>query len=105
MAKHDLTGALETKFTFSIDDREFEFRKPTVREMRVIANQFAGVEKETDTEKQQALSDAAMAELYKFCSPVDGQSVDLRMLMDEQPMGVQLAFNNMIKEELTGQTS
>lgn len=103
MAKYDLTGSLETKFTFSINDKEFEFRKPTVREMRLVAKQFAGIEKEKDTEKQQTLSDEAMVELYKFCVPV-GHDADLKALMEEQPMGVQLAFNNMIKKELTGST-
>jgi hypothetical protein len=41
MAKYDLTGSLETKFSFSISDKEFEFRKPTVREMREVAKKFA----------------------------------------------------------------
>ncbi len=104
MAKYDLTGSLETKFTFSIDNKEFEFRKPTVREMRVIAKQFAGIEKEKNTDKQQELSDQAMSELYAFCSPVGDHKADLKTLMEEQPMGVQLAFNDMIKKELTGQT-
>lgn len=104
MAKYDLTGSLETKFTFSIDNNEFEFRKPTVREMRVIAKQFASIEKEEDQDKQQAMSDDAMGELYKFCTPVGGHKADLKALMEEQPMGVQLAFNDMIKKELTGQT-
>jgi len=100
MVKHDLTGSLETSFTFGIAGKEFEFRKPTVREMRAVAKQFGAIEKEEDVEKQQDMSDQAMTELYKFCKPL-GHSEDLKALMDEQPMGVQLAFNNMIKEELT----
>ena len=99
MAKYDLTGSLESKFTFAIGEKEFEFRKPTVREMRLIARQFAGIENEKDIENQQKMSDEAMGELYKFCSPV-GHNEDLKALMEEQPMGVQLAFNKMIKEEL-----
>lgn len=103
MAKYDLTSSLETKFTFAIDNKEFEFRKPTVREMRVIAKQFAGIEREKDVDKQQKMSDEAMSELYKFCTPV-GHDADLKALMDDLPMGVQLAFNDMIKKELGATT-
>lgn len=99
MAKYDLTGSLETEFTFGIVDKEFRFRKPTVREMRTIASKFAGIDKETDPERQSQLSDEAMAELYKFVEPIN-HDADLKELMDDQPMGVQLAFNEMIKKEL-----
>lgn len=99
MAKYDLTGALETEFTFSIGDKEFKFLKPTVREMRAIAKMFAGIEQEQDTDKQSELSDAAMAELYKFVEPI-GHKEDLHELMQDQPVGVQVAFNNMLKKEL-----
>lgn len=99
MAKYDLTGALETKFTFSIGDKEFEFRKPTVREMRAVVKTFAAIEKEDNTDKQVEMNDKAMAELYKFVMPV-GHEVDLSELMQDQPLGVQYAFNDMIKKEL-----
>lgn len=99
MAKYDLTGSLETKFTFNIDDKVFEFRKPTVREMRDVASKFSNIEKETDSEKQAELSENAMTELYRFITPV-GHDTDLKGLMDDQPMGVQLAFNEMVKKEL-----
>ena len=99
MAKYDLTGSLETEFTFGIGDKEFKFRKPTVREMRGVASKFAGIEKETDAEKQTQMSDEAMAELYKFVEPIN-HDADLKELMDDQPMGVQVAFNEMIKKEL-----
>lgn len=103
MAKYDLTGSLENEFTFAIGEKEFTFRKPTVREMREVAKKFAGIEKETDAEKQTQLSDEAMAELYKFVSPVN-HDADLKTLLDDQPVGVQVAFNEMIKKELgTGQ--
>jgi len=99
MAKYDLTGALEVEFTFAISEKEFTFRKPTVREMREIANKFAIVDKEEDLEKQQKLNDAAMAELYKFITPINHQE-DLKTLLDDQPVDVQNAFNEMIKTEL-----
>ena len=99
MAKYDLTGSLETKFSFAIGDKEFEFRKPTVREMREVAKKFAGIEQEEDVEKQTQMSDDAMNELYRFVTPVN-HDADLRELMDEQPVGVQVAFNEMIKKEL-----
>jgi predicted DNA-binding protein (MmcQ/YjbR family) len=99
MAKHNLTGSLETKFTFAIDDKEFEFRKPTVREMRVIAKQFAGLEKIEDEEEKIKASEEAMSELYKFVEPI-GHKEKVEELLLDQPMGVQAAFNNMIKEEL-----
>jgi hypothetical protein len=103
MAKYDLTGSLETKFTFAIGEKEFEFKKPTVREMREVASKFAGIEKEEDVEKQTQKSDEAMAELYKFVTPI-GHSDDLKTLLDDQPVDVQVAFNEMIKKELgTGQ--
>lgn len=101
MAKYDLTGSLETEFTFSIGDKEFKFKKPTVREMRLVAKKFAGIEKEQDMDKQTEMSDDAMAELYKFVAPV-GHEADLKELMDDQPVGVQVAFNEMIKKELIG---
>ncbi len=99
MAKYDLTGGLETKFTFSIDDKEFEFRKPTVREMRAVASKFSGVEKEQDPEKQIAMSDEAMAELYTFIVPI-GHNSAIGDLINDQTVGVQNAFNEMIKKEL-----
>lgn len=99
MAKYDLTGALETKFTFSIGDKEFEFRKPTVREMRAVAKMFAKIDQEKDVDKQVEISDKAMAELYKFVEPV-GHNADLAELMQDQPLDVQNAFNEMIKKEL-----
>ena len=99
MAKYNLTGGLETKFTFSIGDKEFEFRKPTVREMRAVAKKFAGIETEKDPDKQEELSDAAMAELYTFVVPIN-HTEDLKTLLDDQPIDVQNAFNNMIKKEI-----
>lgn len=103
MAKYDLTGSLETNFTFSIGDKEFEFKKPTVREMREVAKKFSAIEKEQDVDKQTQMSDDAMAELYKFVKPI-GHEVDLKGLLDDQPVDVQVAFNEMIKKELgTGQ--
>lgn len=100
MAKHDLTGALETEFTFSIGDKEFEFRKPTVREMRAVAKSFAAIEKEDNPDKQVELSDKAMAELYSFVVPI-GHKENIADLMLDQPLGVQNKFNEMIKDELT----
>lgn len=103
MAKYDLTGSLEANFTFAIGDKEFEFRKPTVREMREVAKKFANIEKEEDVEKQTQMSDQAMAELYKFVKPIN-HDADLKELLDDQPVDVQVAFNEMIKKELgTGQ--
>lgn len=103
MAKYDLTGSLETKFTFTIGEKEFEFRKPTVREMREVAKKFAGIEKEEDLEKQTKMSEAAMAELYKFVVPV-GHEATIHDTLEDQPVNVQAAFNDMIKKELgTGQ--
>lgn len=99
MAKYDLTGSLETSFTFAINDKEFRFRKPTVREMRAVASRFSNIEKETDSDKQAQMSDEAMAELYRFVEPID-HDADLKELMDDLPIGVQVAFNEMIKKEL-----
>ncbi len=99
MAKYDLTGSLETKFSFTIGDKEFEFRKPTVREMREVAKKFAGIEKEQDIDKQTQMSDEAMAELYTFVVPV-GHDASIRDSLEDQPVSVQAAFNEMIKKEL-----
>ena len=103
MAKYDLTGSLETKFSFAIGDKEFEFRKPTVREMREVAKKFAGIDQEKDVEKQTQMSDEAMDSLYQFVTPVNHDG-NLKEILDSQPVGVQVAFNEMIKKELgTGQ--
>ena len=99
MAKYDLTGSLETEFTFGINDKEFRFKKPTVREMREIAKKFSGISEEQDPETQSQMSDEAMNELYKFVIPIN-HDVDIKELMEDQPMGVQIAFNEMIKKEL-----
>lgn len=99
MAKYDLTNSLETDFTFAIGDKEFSFRKPTVREMRALAKQFSVISTEQDPEKQADSSDAAMLELYKFIVPIDHKE-NIADLMDNQPVGVQIAFNEMIKKEL-----
>lgn len=99
MAKYDLTGGLETKFTFSIDGNEFEFSKPTVREMREIAKVFSSIEKEKDPEKQIELGDDAMAELYKFIVPINHE-LKIQELLNDQPIDVQNKFNEMIKKEL-----
>lgn len=99
MAKYDLTGSLEDEFTFTIGEKEFKFRKPTVREMRAVSKKFAGIDTETDREKQEKLSDEAMSELYKFVEPV-GHDTDIKELLEDQTMNVQVAFNEMIKTEL-----
>ena len=99
MVKYDLTGALEDSFTFGINDKEFKFRKPTVREMREISKKFAGIEQEKDPNKQLELSDTAMAELYKFVEPI-GHTDKVEDLLQDQPVDVQTAFNDMIKKEL-----
>lgn len=103
MAKYDLTGGLETKFSFSIGDKEFDFRKPTVREMRAVAAKFSEIEKEKDPAKQIEQSDAAMAELYKFVVPL-GHDEKIADLLNDQTIDVQNAFNNMIKKELGATT-
>jgi hypothetical protein len=102
MAKYDLTGSLEVSFTFAIGDKEFVFRKPTVREMRAVAKKFSVIDKETDPEKQVDLSDEAMAELYHFITST-GHDAKIADVMAEQPIGVQIAFNEMIKKELGAQ--
>lgn len=99
MAKYDLTSALETSFTFTIGDKEFSFRKPTVREMRAVSKRFAGIDKEKDTDKQIEMSDEAMAEIYKFCEPVN-HDTKIEDVLPDQPIDVQVAFNEMIKKEL-----
>lgn len=99
MAKYDLTGSLEAKFSFTIGDKEFEFRKPTVREMREVAKKFAGLDTETDVDKQTKMSDEAMAELYSFVTPM-GHEVSIRDALEDQTVSVQAAFNDMIKKEL-----
>ena len=99
MAKYVLTEALDVDFTFAIGDKEFKFRKPTVREMRSIAKMFQGIDKETDTDKQIELSDRAMNELYSFVTPID-HDLYVGDLIQDQPIGVQNAFNDMIKKEL-----
>ena len=99
MAKYDLTSSLETSFTFAIGDKEFTFRKPTVREMRSIAKTFSNIENEEDSDKQVELSDEAMKQLYEFVTPVN-HAVYIGDLMGDQTIGVQVAFNEMIKKEL-----
>lgn len=99
MAKYDLTNSLETTFTFAIGDKEFSFRKPTVREMRGLAKKFSGISAEEDTDKQIESSDAAMAELYKFIVNID-HDTNIADLMNDQPVGVQIAFNEMVQKEL-----
>lgn len=99
MAKYDLTGSLEYDFTFSIGDKEFRFKKPTVREMRAVSKLFASIEKEEDVELQERLSDDAMSELYKFVEPINHDR-DIKGLLEDQTIEVQIAFNDMIKKEL-----
>lgn len=99
MAKYDLTGSLERDFTFSINGEEFTFRKPTVREMRELAKSFAGIDQETDPDKQAEMSDAAMQALFAYITPQDGGR-PIADVLEEQPVAVQVAFNEMIKTEL-----
>lgn len=99
MAKYDLTGSLETSFTFSINDQEFSFRKPTVREMRQLAKTFADVTGEQDQDKQVQLSEEAMNGIYSFITPV-GHDANIADVMNDQTVSVQVAFNEMIQKEL-----
>lgn len=99
MAKYDLSKNLETSFTFSIDGKDFSFRKPTVREMRLVANKFSGIDKITEKDDQVKASDEAMAEIYKFISPID-HDYYISNVLEEQTIDVQNAFNEMIKAEL-----
>jgi hypothetical protein len=99
MAKYDLTGSLERDFSFTIDNAEFVMRKPTVREMRELAKVFSAIDKEDDSDKQSDLSEQAMQSVYTFIEPVkhDRRIADV---LDEQPVGVYHAFNEMIVAEL-----
>lgn len=99
MAKYDLTSSLETRFTFTIDGKEFEFRKPTVREMRALAKRFAGIDAETDPDRQVELSDEAMNDLYEFVTPINHDARIADVILD-QPMDVQIAFNKIMQKEL-----
>ncbi|MCA9340786.1 MAG: hypothetical protein KDA17_07765 [Candidatus Saccharibacteria bacterium] len=99
MAKYDLTGSLEREFTFSINDEEFSFKKPTVREMRALAKKFSAINTEEDAERQAELSEAAMNELYKCVTNVRGER-HISEVLDEQPSDVQMLFNDMIQKEL-----
>lgn len=100
MAKYDLTGSLEKDFTFAIEGKEFRFRKPTVREMREIAKKFSAIEAEQDQDRQLEMSDSAMSALYQNISPV-GHDSYIADVLNDQPVDVQVAFNNMIQQELT----
>jgi len=99
MAKYDLTGSLEKEFTFNINSDEYSFRKPTVREMRDLSKKFAAIEKEPDLDLQAQRSEEAMAAMYEFCRPINGAR-PLPQVLDEQPVAVQVAFNEMIQAEL-----
>jgi hypothetical protein len=99
MAKYDLTGSLEKDFTFSINGQEYTFRKPTVREARAIGRQFAGVQKETDEDKQMDLSDEAMKTLYQYITAAEG-SRPIAEVIEDQTVDVQIAFMEMIQAEL-----
>lgn len=100
MADYDLTGSLKKDFTFSINGEEFTFRKPTVREMRALAKKFSAINKETDDDIKVERSDEAMAELFTY---VENRTSDrfIGDVLDEQPVDVQVAFNDMIQEQLT----
>lgn len=99
MADYDLTGKLKKDFTFSINEAEFVFRKPTVREMRTLSKMFAAVGKETDTDEQINRSDEAMEALYAYIKPVNHER-PIAEVLDEQPVDVQVGFNEMIQEQL-----
>ena len=99
MAKHDLTGSLEREFTFSIDGKEFSFRKPTVREMREVAKVFSSAGSVEDPDEQAKKTDEAMGTIYAFITPI-GHDERVADVMDNQPVSVQIAFNEMIQEEL-----
>lgn len=99
MADYVLTGNLKREFTFSIDDKDFLFRKPTVREMRTIAKVFSEINSIDSEEEQLARSDDAMAEIYKFISPVN-HSESIADVIIDQPVDVQVAFNEMVRKEI-----
>jgi len=99
MAKHDLTNALEKSFTFSIDEKEYEFNKPTVREMRSVSKKFAAAESEANSADKEALAQEALDEFYKFVKPTNNDT-PIGELLENQPMSVQIAFNEMVQKEL-----
>lgn len=99
MAKYDLTNSLEKDFVFAIDGKEFLFRKPTVREMRSIVSKFSGIEKITDPDEQLRQNDEAQRELYAFISSVN-HDLNIADVLNDQPVDVQIAFNEMIQKEL-----
>lgn len=99
MAKYDLTGSLETNFNFEISGREFNFRKPTVREMKSLAKEFASIEKEEDVTRQAEMQNRAMESIYRLITPVNHND-RFADLLEDQPVGAQIAFNEMIQAEL-----
>lgn len=99
MAKYNLTSAIEKTFDFDIDEYQFRFKKPTVREMKVVAKAFSGIDENASPDEQAAKSEEAMRELYQFISPV-GHDKYIGDVMEDQPMQVQLGFNEMVQTEL-----
>lgn len=104
MAKYDLTNALEKSFTFVIDDLEYEFKKPTVREMREVQKKFSAVEREDDEDKKEVLALEALDEFYKFVTPI-GHESSVKAVLEDQPISVQTAFNDMVRQELGADSS
>lgn len=99
MAKYNLTNSLERTFSFSIDDKEFLFTKPTVRQMREISRKYADISSEENPDVQDEKTQAAMRSLYAHISPV-GHDSNIEDVMNDQTLDVQFAFNEMIQKEL-----
>lgn len=99
MSKYDLTNNLEVSFMFSIHGKEYEFRKPTVREMRAISKEFSSIDKEENEDKKIEKSEEAMKKLYSFVKSI-GHEEKIADVMENQPMSVQIAFNDMVRKEL-----
>jgi hypothetical protein len=100
MAKYNLTSSLDKTFTFSIEDKEFLFTKPTVRQAREMARLFSAAQKEEDPDMQSQKSQEAMREVYSFITPM-GHSENIEDVLDNQTVDVQAAFGEMMKKELS----
>lgn len=99
MAKHDLTGALESTFTFSINGLEFSFRKPTTREAREIGKKFRAVQELDNDEARERAEEEATNEMYKFITPV-GHENNIGDVLLDAPVDVSRRFGEMVTKEL-----
>ena len=102
MATYNLSDNISKSFSFEIDGKVYDFRRPLVSELKANQKIQAELDAASTPEEKQAVADKMQKFVYNLITPVD-HDVSIEKALDESPVNVLQAFNKMAEKELSAQ--